>query len=101
MHNSIEHIIADLKATRMKKRLSQRALGVKTHMTQSHISKIEQGEVDLQASSLVELVRALEMELMLVPLEWVPSFKKLLQEPQGHLERQIPKYRLDREDEEK
>lgn len=100
MAYSIEHIVAALKTARLKKGLSQRALGVKTRVPQSHISKIEQGEVDLQTSSLIEIARALEMELMLVPREWVPSFKKLLQDSNNNSEKQIPKYSLDQDEEE-
>lgn len=44
---------------------------------QSHISKIEHGQVDLQSSTLVELARALDLELMLVPRALVPAFQTL------------------------
>lgn len=57
----------DLKAAREAKGLSQRALSDLIGMPQSHISRIEKGGVDLRLSSLVELARALDLEVTLVP----------------------------------
>ena len=42
-------------------------------MPQSHISKIEKGAVDLKLSSLVEIARALELEIKLVPRKALPA----------------------------
>lgn len=56
-----------LKEARQRKGWSQRALGAKAHMTQAHISRIENGEVDLQLSSLVELARTLDLDVQLIP----------------------------------
>ena len=67
MKYSVEHIGTILKNARLEKGLSQRALSVKSGVPQSHISKIESGLVDLQTSSLIELSRVLDLELMLVP----------------------------------
>lgn len=50
-----------LKEAREKKGLRQRELSVKTGITQSQISKFENGAVDLQLSSLIELSRELEL----------------------------------------
>jgi transcriptional regulator with XRE-family HTH domain len=66
-------IIEALKAARTRKGLSQRALSQLVGMPQSHISKIEAGQVDLQLSSLTELGRVLELELRLVPRKAVPA----------------------------
>lgn len=66
-------IIEALKAARAHKGLSQRALAQLAGMPQSHISKIEAGQVDLQLSSLTELARVLELELRLVPRRAVPA----------------------------
>ena len=63
----IEHIARTIKAAREAKGLSQRALSEKAGVPQSHISRIESGAVDLRVSSLVELGRVLDLELMLVP----------------------------------
>jgi transcriptional regulator with XRE-family HTH domain len=47
--------------------LSQRALAALAGVPQSHISKIEKGDVDLRLSSLVEIARVLDLEVTLVP----------------------------------
>lgn len=75
---SVEPIAAELKAARVAKKLSQRLLGAKTGMPQSQISNIESGRVDLATSSLIELARALDLELMLVPRGLGPAVRSLL-----------------------
>ncbi len=77
MTNAGSHIFAALKAARLAKRLSQRALSESVGMPQSHISKIEQGAVDLQLSSLFALARALDLEAMLVPRKLVPAVEAI------------------------
>ena len=58
-------IAASIKAARQAKALTQRELGRRVGLPQSHISKIESGSVDLQLSSLVQITRALELEIKL------------------------------------
>jgi transcriptional regulator with XRE-family HTH domain len=67
MSHATQQLGNTLKAAREAKGLSQRALSDKAGVPQSHISKIENGAVDLRVSSLVELGRVLDLELMLVP----------------------------------
>jgi HTH-type transcriptional regulator/antitoxin HipB len=64
-------------AARRRAGLSQRALGAKVGVAQSHISKIERAAIDPQVSSLMELARALGLELMLVPAPLVPAVQAL------------------------
>jgi transcriptional regulator with XRE-family HTH domain len=59
--------VNEIKAARQSKGLTQRALGERVGLPQSHISRIENGTVDLQVSSLVAIARALDLELMLIP----------------------------------
>lgn len=63
----IEQIATNLRAARKAKGLSQRTLSELVDVPQSHISKIENGGVDLRLSSLVEIARALDLEVVLVP----------------------------------
>lgn len=72
-----ETLIATLKAARLNKGLSQRALAARVGLPQSHISRIEAGAVDLRTSNLLELARALELELMLVPRSSMPVVRAL------------------------
>ncbi len=67
-----------LKEARESKQLSQRALSKKVGLPQSHISRIENGVVDLQLSSLIELSRVLDFEVMLVPRKLVPAVQGLV-----------------------
>jgi transcriptional regulator with XRE-family HTH domain len=67
MSAGIDEIASTIRAARQAKALTQKELGQRVGLPQSHISKIEKGAVDLQLSSLVEIARALDLELKLVP----------------------------------
>lgn len=73
MSYATEDVIKTLKQAREAKSLSQRALATQTGVPQSHISKIESGRTDIRLSSLIELARALELDLKLVPRKAVPA----------------------------
>ena len=74
----MKDIIKSLKEIRKKKGLSQSELGTSVGLPQSHISHIESGNVDIRMSSLIEIGRCLDVELMLVPRDLVPSIQALL-----------------------
>jgi len=78
MSYSLEEIVGTLRTARKKKQLSQRELSDKVGLPQSHISKIENATVDLKLSSLSELARALELELVLVPKKALPAVQSLI-----------------------
>lgn len=78
MSYKTEHIARMLKAAREAKGLSQRDLGKKAGVPQSHISKIENGIVDLRLSSLITLARALDLEFTLVPRKTVPAVQSIV-----------------------
>ena len=78
MTYATEHLAGTLKNARRAKGLSQRALGKMAAIPQGHVSKIEAGAVDLRVSSLVELARALDLELMLVPRKTVPAVQSIV-----------------------
>lgn len=71
-------IAASLKSARLAMGLTQRELGQRVGMPQSHISKIEKGASDLQVSSLLELSRALGLEVKLVPRKAVTAIEGVL-----------------------
>jgi transcriptional regulator with XRE-family HTH domain len=99
MKDSIQEIAIGLKAARKKSGLSQRALSSKIGIPQGHISKIEQGEVDLQTSSLIQIARALRLEVVLVPLGYLSAVQALQAAPRK-TSKPIPAYRLSDEEEE-
>jgi len=93
MTYSMAHLVETLKKRRLQKGLSQKELGKKLHIPQSHLSKIESGLVDLQTSTLVEMARLLEMEVMIVDRTEV-SLIKALQKGES----KAPMYQLSEED---
>ena len=70
MSYSTQYISEQLKKTRKNRGLSQRGLSAKSGVPQSHISKIESGNVDLRLSSLIAIARVLELELALIPRKY-------------------------------
>lgn len=78
MSYATEHIAKALREARAEKGLSQRALSIVAGVPQGHISKIETGAVDLRLSSLIELARALDLELELVPRNRLPALRSIL-----------------------
>lgn len=73
MRAGIEEIAACVREARIAKALTQKELGQRVGLPQSHISKIEKGTVDLKLSSLVEIARALDLEITLVPRKALPA----------------------------
>ncbi|MCY4551439.1 MAG: helix-turn-helix transcriptional regulator [Defluviicoccus sp.] len=78
-----EPIARALRDARQARGLSQRALGAKAGIAQGHISKIENGAVDLRLSSLVELARVLDLDLVLVPRKAVPAVDAIVGRSDG------------------
>jgi transcriptional regulator with XRE-family HTH domain len=70
-------ILQNLKHARERSGLSQRDLSARIGVPQSHLSKIESGATDLRLSSLVELARALDYELVLVPRKLLPAVEAI------------------------
>lgn len=60
-------LLKDLVAIRQAHQLSQTALAQKAGLSRMTVNKIETGTVDPQLSTLEELARALEVELLVVP----------------------------------
>lgn len=91
----IQHLIKIRKA----KKLTQQALADKAALTQAHISNIERGKVDSKISTLIDLTRALEAEVMLVPRQWVNTVEAFI--TQGHSDgAPLEAYRLEEEEDE-
>lgn len=90
MRYELEHITQALKEARERKGLSQRALSQLSGVPQGHISKIENGVVNLRVSSLLEIARALDMELSLVPRKSLSAVNAIIRSSEG--DRQPAKY---------
>lgn len=65
--HGLESLVAAIRQARLAKGWSQRDLSARARLTQAQISRIENGEADLQVSTLIELARSLDLDLQLVP----------------------------------
>lgn len=84
MRYASEHIAASLKEARENKGLSQRELGARSGVPQSHISKIESNAVDLRLSSLAALAHALDLELAMIPRKAAPAVRSITRSTSQH-----------------
>ena len=87
-------IIPQLKRARLAKKLRQSEFGVKLGLPQSHISKIEQGRSDPRLSTVTDMARLLDQELVLVPRSMLPAIRAML----SGEETQKPKWQIDEEE---
>lgn len=90
---ALEAFGRQLAEARTRKGLSQRALAQRVGMTQANVSKVERGQVDLRLSSLVELARALDLDVQLVPrqaLAAVEGVRRALRSEDVGTSRAIP-----------
>jgi transcriptional regulator with XRE-family HTH domain len=68
-----------IKRARAKRGWSQRELGAAVGLPQSHISGIESCAIVPRYDTLLEIVRVLDMDLLLVPRQLVPAVQSLIQ----------------------
>lgn len=73
-----EHLAHALRDARETAGLSQRALSARAGLTQSHISQIERGTLEPGLATLIDLARALDLELVVVPKRLLPAVNGLL-----------------------
>lgn len=83
MHPTVIDIGSALRVARKAEGLSQRVLGDRSGLTQAQISRFESGKADPRLSSLVELARAVGVEVMLVPADAVPAALALGARPES------------------
>jgi transcriptional regulator with XRE-family HTH domain len=91
-----------LREARLRKGWSQRDLSGKVGIPQAHISRIESGVVDVKVSTLVELARLLDLELVLAPRSSLPAVEAVIREAEAlvrpRASAQAPAYSLGEED---
>lgn len=94
---AVEYLIKSLKSARQKKNQSQRALSRKTGIQQTQISRIESGQADLRVSTLVELARSLDLEVVLIPRALLPAVNSIIEKKSDSdtgAMGQVPAYQL-------
>jgi transcriptional regulator with XRE-family HTH domain len=93
-----EALTHQLRHARESAGLSQRALSVACGLTQSHISQIERGALEPGLARLIDIARALELELVLVPKKLLPVIDSLVRQPSILHDSPRPAYSLGGED---
>jgi transcriptional regulator with XRE-family HTH domain len=69
-----------LKEAREKRGWTQRDLASRAGLTQTHISGIESGKIVPRYDTLLELVRILDRDLLMVPRALVPVVQSLIRD---------------------
>ena len=77
-----EEMRAKLKEARSKNGWSQRELGRRLSLPQMHVSGIESGKIVPRYDTLLDYVRSLDYDLLLVPRTLVPAVLALVREHQ-------------------
>ncbi len=73
-----------LKEARIAHQWSQRELGSRLGLPQMHISGIESGKIVPRYDTLLELVRILDRDLLMVPRALVPAVQSLIRDHLRH-----------------
>ncbi|HZC17942.1 MAG TPA: helix-turn-helix transcriptional regulator [Caulobacteraceae bacterium] len=74
----LQSLADTIRRARRAKGWSQRELGARAHIPQAQISRIENQEVDPQATTLLELARTLDLELLLAPRSAVTAVEAVV-----------------------
>jgi HTH-type transcriptional regulator/antitoxin HipB len=99
MTDLLQTFTARFKQARRSLGLGQAELGARVGLPQSHISKIEQGTVDIQLSTFIQLAHALELELVLIPKASAAAVKAICGASVSADKTPPPAYRLDNDEE--
>jgi transcriptional regulator with XRE-family HTH domain len=75
-----EDLRVNLAAARQKRGWSQAELGRRVGLPQVHISGIETGKVAPRFNTLLDLVRVLDYDLLLVPRSLVPAVQSMIRD---------------------
>jgi transcriptional regulator with XRE-family HTH domain len=94
-----EAMLRDLKAARLKRGWSQAELGQRVGLPQMHISGIETGKIVPRFDTLLDLVRVLDFDLLMVPRSLVPAVQSLIRDHDRETEER-PLYASNEESEE-
>lgn len=78
---AVRNLTKTLRDARLAGGDSQKELAERAGLGQNRLALIETGEVDLRASTLIQLARALDLELVLVPRRLLPAVQSLTATP--------------------
>lgn len=91
-------LLRRLTAARSDHNLTQRELAAMVGLPQVHISSIETGKVVPQYNTLLEIVRVLDHDLMLVPRSLVPAVQSILRDAAVEGDEERPLYAVEPEE---
>lgn len=80
MNYKTEDLALQIRQAREKAAMSQRDLSARSGVTQSHISQIESGKLSPGIGTMVDIGRALELELIFVPKRSMSAVNSLIQD---------------------
>jgi transcriptional regulator with XRE-family HTH domain len=89
-----------IKQARAIRGWGQRQLGAAVGLPQPHISGIESGEIVPRFDTLLDLLRALDLDLLLVPRPLVPAVQSLIRTQRGPETEEKPLYAVDEDESE-
>lgn len=72
MSYATQDLLEQLRAARISLGISQKELGERVGLPQSNIARFESGKINPRLSNLLEIARALDMDLKLVPRRALP-----------------------------
>ena len=98
MNRLPETICRELKAARLRRGWSQTEVGQQAGLPQTHISGIETGRIVPRFDTLLDLVRVLGMDLVLVPQSIVPAVNALVRDSRTGKANERPLYAADDDD---
>lgn len=78
MLDHIKTITEALAASRQRAGLSQETIAGRAGLRQAYLSKIERAKIDPRLSTVMDIARAENLELMLIPAEIVPAVRALI-----------------------
>ena len=87
-----------IKKARQQRRWSQRELAANVGLPQPHISGIESGEIVPRFDTLLDIVRVLDHDILLVPRGLVPAVQSLIRAQQAPQSVEKPLYAADDEE---
>jgi len=93
-----EELRLRMKEARVRKGWGQRELGGKIGLPQPHVSGIESGGIVPRFDTLLDIVRVLDLDLLLVPRPLVPAVLSLIRSQEEPESGEKPLYAADEEE---
>lgn len=87
-----------MKKARLERGWGQRELGAQIGLPQPHISAIESGGIVPRFDTLLDIVRVLDLDLLLVPRSLVPAVQSLIRAQKEPESVERPLYAVDDEE---